>query len=153
MTTHKLFAGMTTLELPAEWDDRSIYTFVAPEQTRAAPTMARAQSFRPNVVVTREPCGAYDRPEAYAKDQLAESRKQLPQLRVIEENATAVGGKPGFARLFTFVAPPQNVTVQQLQAFVIAAEWVYTFTFSGLPETFAEQRVSFDKILSQLVVS
>ena len=153
MTTHKLFAGTTTLELPAEWEDRSMYTFVAPEQTRAGgPTMARAQSFRPNVVVTRELRGAHERVDTYAKEQLSASQKQLPQLRIIEETTLQIGGKTGVMRVFTFMAPPQNVLVQQLQAFVLAGDWVHTFTFSGLPETFANQRTTFDKILSQLVI-
>lgn len=153
MTTHHLFAGTTTLELPEEWEDRSMYTFVAPEQTRTGgPTMARQQSFRPNVVVTRELRGNHERVETYAKDQLAASQKQLPQLRILEETALQVSGKPAVMRMFTFVAPPQNVSVQQLQAFVLSGDWVHTFTFSGLPESFSAQRATFDQVLSQLKV-
>ena len=154
MTTHKLFAGFTPLELPADWEDRSMYTFVAPEQSRlGGPTMARAQTFRPNVVVTREARGAHDRVESYAKEQLVASQKQLPQLRVLEETTQQLGGLPAIVRMFTFVAPPQNVVVQQLQAFVLNGDWIQTFTFSGLPDTFVEQRATFDKILAQLVIS
>jgi len=153
MTTHKLFAGNTTLELPAEWEDRSMYTFVAPERSRTGgPTMARAQSFRPNMVITRESRGSHERVDTYAKEQLAASQKQLPQLRVLEDKAQTVGGQPGIVRMFTFMAPPHNVLVQQLQAFVLTGEWVTTFTFSGMPEGFAEQRVSFDNIISQIVI-
>ena len=152
MTKPVIFNDFVSLELPGQWEDRSIYTFVAPEQMASSglPTMAKTQGFRPNVVVTREPKGKVQRIDTYAKEQLAISQKQLPQLKVIEDKEHQLSGQPAVSRVFTFVAPPQNVVVQQLQTFVLHQDWIYTFTFSSLPDGFNEQRKSFDGILGSV---
>ena len=155
MGSFSLYGGTLALNLPDTWDDRSIYTYVAPEQNVSAgmPTMNKTQGFRPNVVVTRESRGKYERLDAYAKDQLAASQKQLPQMKVVSEDPSTVGGQPAICRVFTFVAPPQNVTVQQMQTFVLIGDWIYTLTFSTLPSHFNEQKKMFDKIVGDVTSS
>src|SRR5687768_17052477 len=140
MANFAIYGGALSFNLPDQWDDRSIYTFVAPEQSMGAglPTMAKTQGFRPNVVVTRESKGKYERLDAYAKDQLAASQKQLPQMKVISEEAQKVAGIDSIIRTFTFVVPQQNATVQQIQVFALRDEWIYTLTFSTLPQFFAD---------------
>lgn len=153
MTKPVIFNDLVGLELPGEWEDRSIYTFVAPEQTSVAsglPTMAKTQGFRPNVVITREPKGKTQRIDAYAKEQLAISQKQLPQMKVLEDKEHQISDQAAVTRVFTFVAPPQNIMVQQLQTFVLSGDYIYTFTFSSLPDGFANQRKAFDQILGSV---
>lgn len=154
MTKPVIFNDLVTLQLPGAWEDRSIYTFVAPEvhAASALPTMAKTQGFRPNVVITREPKGKTQRVDAYAKEQLSISQKQLPQLKVLEDKEHPLGGQTAVSRVFTFVAPPQNVVVQQLQTFVLTGDWIYTFTFSSLPDGFNEQRKAFDTILASVTL-
>ncbi len=147
-----IYGGALSLDLPEQWDDRSIYTFVAPEQSMGAglPTMAKTQGFRPNVVVTREGKGKYERLDAYAKDQLAASQKQLPQMKVLQEGPTQVAGVEALSRTFTFVVPQQNATVQQVQVFALHGAWIYTLTFSTLPQFFSEHEKMFNDVLGKV---
>jgi hypothetical protein len=152
MGNFAIYGGSVSLDLPAQWDDHSVYTFVAPEQSMSAglPTMAKQQGFRPNVVVTREAKGKYERLDAYAKDQLSASSKALPQLKVVSEEAGMTGGIASISRVFTFVVPNQNATVQQLQIFAMHGPWVYTVTFSTLPQFYAEHKKLFDQVTAKM---
>lgn len=153
MGSYSLYGGTITLQLPDSWDDRSIYTFVAPEQSAASglPTMNNQQGFRPNVVVTREARGKYERLDAYTKDQLAASQKELPNMKIVSEEPTKVGDFQGITRVFTFIAKPHNVAVQQMQSFVLVGDHIYTLTFSTLPSHFDQQKAMFDKIVADTV--
>lgn len=154
MANYSIYGGSIALKLPDNWDDRSIYTFVAPEQSMAGglPTMAKQQGFRPNVVVTREAKGRYERVDAYAKDQLNAQKqtREMKNLTVVEEANLTVSGQPAIARNFTFVVESQKATVQQLQVFVMHGAWIYTFTFSTLPAHFAEQKKMFDAVIADV---
>jgi hypothetical protein len=154
MANYSIYGGSIALALPDNWDDRSIYTFVAPEQSMTAglPTLAKTQGFRPNVVVTREAKGRYERVDAYAKDQLNAQKqtREMKNLTVVAEENVTVGGQPALARNFTFVVESQKATVQQMQVFVMHKDWVYTFTFSTLPAHFAEQKKMFDEIIKDV---
>lgn len=152
MANHSIYAGALQFQLSDAWEDRSIYTFVAPEQSIASalPTMAKTQGFRPNVVVTREPKGKYERIDAYAKDQLAASQKGLPNLKVVAEVQLTLAGKAAIKRTFTFVVPQQNAQVQQVQIFMLHGDWLYMVTFSTLPQHFSEHEKMFDEIVSKM---
>ncbi|MCC6808265.1 MAG: DcrB-related protein [Deltaproteobacteria bacterium] len=152
MANYSIYGGSIALALPDNWDDRSIYTFVAPEQSMSAglPTMAKTQGFRPNVVVTREHKGRHERVDAYAKEQLNAQKqtREMKNLTVVTEENITVSGAPAISRNFTFVVESQKATVQQLQVFVMHGTWIYTFTFSTLPAHFAEQKKMFDSVIS-----
>jgi len=152
MGNFSIYGGALSLDLPAAWDDHSVYTFVAPEQSMGAglPTMAKTQGFRPNVVVTREGKGKYERLDAYAKEQLGASQKALPQMKVLSEDSGTTGGIASISRVFTFVVPNQNATVQQVQIFVMHGAWIYTMTFSTLPQFYAEHRKLFDDVSDKI---
>jgi hypothetical protein len=139
MVEQTLFGGVGAT-LPARWSDRSIYTFVAPDD--------RGSRFFSNLVATRE--AASDDVEAYAATQLRAAKTQLAELHLVEQNSLRVGGHAAVVAVFTFVAPPHAVKVEQLQAFVRVGDWVYTFTFSALAEVFKDKRAEFDAILSSI---
>ena len=152
MAHYSIYGGSIAMTLPDDWNDRSIYTFVAPEQQMGAglPTMAKTQGFRPNVVVTREPKGRYEKVDAYAKDQLTAQKRtaEMKNLTVVHEESITVSGSPALQRNVTFVVEQQSATVQQLQVFVLHGAWIYTLTFSTLPAHFNEQRKAFDAVVA-----
>ncbi len=137
MTQQTLFGGVGAT-LPASWSDRSIYTFISPDDRGAA--------FFANIVATRE--AATGDVAAYAAAQLSGAKAQLAKFTLLEERPVRIGGRPAALAVFTFIAPPY--LVQQLQAFVIAQDWAYTFTFSALAEAFTDKRAEFDAILASL---
>ena len=50
--------GKIAIDLPSDWDDRSLYTFVAPPQNAGPQMRARASPFRKNVVLQRRELSA-----------------------------------------------------------------------------------------------
>ncbi len=149
MAQYELYAGALRFSLPDDWQDHSIYSYLASEQ----PAGHGQAGFRSNIVTTREPRGRYEKVEEYAKDQLTAAKEQLPGLKIVEEGAERVATRHAYSRVFTFVAPPENIEVQQRQVFILSGDWVYTITFSTLPSHYAVQRDAFASILGQVTFS
>jgi hypothetical protein len=136
--------GVLEIALPEGWRDQSIYTFVGPEQTvdDDLPTLANAQGVRPNVVITRSRSADVAR---YTSDQLAVSKRELPDFRLLEQRDLKLPLGPAIAVTFTLAV--NGSTVQQQQVNVQRGEWVYTFTFSTLPILFEMNLPTFAAIL------
>jgi hypothetical protein len=147
MSQAKIFDSLR-FTIPDAWEDRSIYTFVGPEETLASaahlPTFVKTKGIRPNVVVTRE--RVRSDLATYASEQLTASRKQLPGVTILEEHATEVPLGKMILRTFTFSADGAT-TVRQLQAYVLQGDFAYTFTFSTLPGLYEQHRAWFMDIL------
>lgn len=144
-----VYGSQIDLRVPSDWRDGSLYVFSGPTPITTEVDGA-TQQFTPNIVVTREPRGKYTDVAVYAKEQLALSRKQLQEFKVLEEGPRTVGTRAAFQHISTFLTP-QNVIIQQLQAFVLTEEWIYVVTFTTLPAAFAEHRKIFERSLAETV--
>jgi hypothetical protein len=141
------------LTVPDDWDDRSIYTFVAPSRnTILEPSPLTIdmpeQTFRPNIVVTCETEQVADL-DAYVRRQWQQSMRALPDLELVREGALTVGKRPAFQRVFNFSA--EGTTVTQRQVFVLVDRVAYALTFSSLPESFEQDNTDlFEPVVSKL---
>jgi hypothetical protein len=139
-----------TVTLPNEWSDRSIYTFVGLQQTieEDIPTLGRPQGFQPNVVIMREE--AKGDLETYATAQLAATRNQVPDFKLLEERKLTIPLGEAIAR--TYTVSINGSTVQQWHVIAINGGWAYTFIFSTLPAMADANQVAFAQILHSAVV-
>jgi hypothetical protein len=147
MTELALFGGRVRVGLPGDWDERTVYTFVAPARTSDLPTLSEVNEPRVNVVVTREAAQATTLDELVARYR-ADAAGQLPQFRVLEDAARTVDARPAVERVFTFEI--QNSVVQQSQVVVMAGAWAYTLTFTSTVASFAADRAVFERVLGSL---
>jgi hypothetical protein len=144
MKESRLF-GVLSIDVPEAWDNQSIYTFAAPEESLATslPTLARTKGTRPNVVVTR--ASTTSLLADYVRDQTSSTQQQLARLSLLEERTLTLPHGAAISRTYTFLV--ESTTVQQRQVFIRHAEWVYCFTFSALPWQFDQQVARFDAII------
>lgn len=132
----KLIANGFVTELPEGWEDRSMITLVRPG----------GDDFTPNVVVMREPVAAGADVADYARQQRAITARELPDLEVLDERLTTVGGAPAFQRLQRFDAGGRRL--QQAQVYVLAGRTAFVLTCTATLEQFDEQIPHFRRIVA-----
>lgn len=125
-----------TLDVPDDWQDRSIITFVA--------TVAPSE-FAPNVVLTREPIGADESVEDYADRQFAVTQAEVEGLSVVEQNNITIGGKPAVQIVQKISA--HGLNLQQLQTFVLSDEEIFIVTCTASAASFHQHFPRFQKII------
>lgn len=126
--------GNYALEVPNDWQDRSIITFVA----TVAPN-----EFAPNVVVTREPIDPEASVEDYAARQFAVTQAEVQGLSIVEQTNTTVGGKPAVQIVQKIEA--HGLVLQQLQTFVLGNEEIYIITCTATGASFQRHLPQFKK--------
>jgi hypothetical protein len=142
MAVIELYGGALSIDLPDGWELRDdggeLRTLLAPPLAFGAslPVMSRAKPTHPNLVVDRAPVDETTLVD-YARASLAALQQALPQFHLLDDHETTVGGIAAVSRTFTFTAPTHQVRVQQHQVTLVRPPWAYTFTGSGLPQTFA----------------
>jgi len=137
------------LDLPADWDNSSIYLFKAPSlKVDDLPVMVEATSWTPNLTITRE-ANLAPTVDDYVAGYLAfKQQQELPGFRQISQRDAMIAGERAIVVEFTFEV--NGVVVQQMQVVVGHDRWYYVCTFSSLPAYFEEHRPIFDGILSTL---
>lgn len=125
-----------TLDVPDDWQDRSIISFVA----KVAPG-----EFAPNVVVTKEAVDPDASVEDYANRQFTVTQAEVQGLSVIEQHNITIGGKPAVQIVQKIAA--HGLTLHQLQTFVLADEEIYIVTCTSSAANFAQHLPRFKKII------
>jgi hypothetical protein len=128
--------GNFSLEVPEDWQDRSIISFVA----TAAPT-----EFAPNVVVTREKIDTRMSVEEYANRQFDVTQAEVQGLKIIERNNTTVGNLPAVQIIQKIAA--HGLNLQQLQTFILVEEEIIIVTCTTTAATFNQNLPRFNKIV------
>lgn len=143
-----------SLEIPPDWEDRTVYTFLAPPDSFAGnlPTLNPTAEFRPNLVVTRQPVDSTRGVKLLAAEQLRTAETQLAGVEVVDESELTINGQTVIAHHYEFTAPPDNARVSVLQAYVLIGDTLHGFTFTTLPHARARHAPMFDRILRSLVV-
>jgi hypothetical protein len=110
-------AGRFEISVPASWMVR-----VAPRGHGTIALVARARDaaggFAPNVTVVAEDLPPATTAEEYGGASMASLRSRLRGLRVLSEGQASVGGAPGYARAFTWIAE-DGTPVYAIQAYLV----------------------------------
>lgn len=106
-----------TVELPDEWEDRTMVTLVAPFQPGG---------FASNVVITQHFIGSNESVEGFAEEQTRLLQQSLPQYQVLDRRSTEINGLPAVQQLHQFQT--ESGILQQAQTFVLAENVVYALT-------------------------
>jgi hypothetical protein len=138
------------MNIPDNWEDRSLYTFVAPvEEVRTGMTTQSA-SFRTNVVITRKPIQEGRTLDAVGSEIEERTKRDFGDVKVQLENGPAVMGQPSKRASYTVVDPRGGAPVAQVQYVFMHGGFEWMMTFSVASIALKEQMPTFDKIVTQL---
>lgn len=132
----KFHGGNFALEIPDDWQNRSVISFVA----KVAPT-----EFAPNVVITREFVDEDTSIEEYASRQFAVTQAEVEGLQIIEQRNTAVGGKPAVQLIQKIAA--HGLKLEQLQTFILTDVEILIITCTSTAANFEQHLPKFAKII------
>ncbi|MET0753985.1 MAG: DcrB-related protein [Pyrinomonadaceae bacterium] len=128
--------GNFSLEVPEDWQDRSIISFTA----SVAPN-----EFAPNVVITREVIDARLSVEEYADRQFDLTQAEVQGLKIIEKKNTTVGALPAVQIVQKIAA--HGLNLQQLQTFILVDEVIIIVTCTSTEASFNQNLSRFNKIV------
>jgi hypothetical protein len=124
MVVHRF--GTIELDVPPEWSDQSVLTFVRETDE----TRARATELRRNFVITRAPFDGSFSLDELSRGHLSALTAQVPNISVVREEMLEIDGVPAFAREVRFPTP-QHGLAQQLHVFHIRGDTAYTMVGIG----------------------
>lgn len=131
--------GDFSLEVPDDWQDRSIVTFVA----TVAPT-----EFAPNVVVNREQVSVEMSVEDYAQRQFLTTQAEVEGLSIVEQHNITINGRPA-VRIIQKIAA-HRLKLQQLQTFILTDSEIFIVTCTATASSFVQHLPRFEKIAHSL---
>ena len=134
--------GNFSLEVPDDWQDRSIISFVA----TVAPN-----EFAPNVVVTKETVDAEMSVEDYAHRQFSITQAEVEGLSVVEQTNISINGRPAVQIIQKISA--HNLKLQQLQTFILTNSEIFIVTCTATTSSFAQHLPRFEKISQSINLS
>jgi hypothetical protein len=128
--------GNFSLEVPDDWQDRSIISFTA---------SVSPSEFAPNVVITREAIDRRTSVEEYANRQFDLTQAEVSGLKIIERNNTTVGNLPAVQIVQKIAA--HGLNLQQLQTFILVDEVIVIVTCTSTAASFSQNLPRFNQIV------
>lgn len=132
----RYLTGKFSLDVPDDWQDRSIFSFVA----GSAPS-----EFAPNVVITREQIDAETSIEDYANRQFNITQAEVQGLQIIDRITTYINNLPAVQTIQTISA--HGLNLQQLQTFVLAEAEIFIITCTTTAAAFNQNLPNFKKVV------
>lgn len=131
--------GNFTLDVPDDWQDRSILSFVA---------AVSPNEFAPNVVVTKEFVDAETSVEDYANKQFAVTQSEVEGLKIVDQQNITIAGEPAVQVVQKISA--HGLNLQQLQTFILSDEVIFIITCTATAAAFAQHLTRFQKIAQSI---
>lgn len=138
----KLTHNEISTAIPANWEDRTMLTLVAP---------FTAGGFAANVVVTRHFVEATESLEGFVEQQLQIMRESLPNFELLDTRIDMLNGRPACRQLHRFQT--ENGILQQVQTFVLASRRVYAITGTAAAADFEQQIAAFREIVENFEIA
>lgn len=126
MVLHRF--GTLELDVPPEWSDQSVITFVREDETKAS--RIKTPELKKNFVLTRAPFDGSYTLEELSRAHLAALRAQVPKIEVLREETIDVDSQPAMVREIRFPTPEHGLA-QQLHVFLIRGRTAYTMVGLG----------------------
>lgn len=145
--------GRMQMAIPDDWEDRSLYTYVAPpESVSMGMTAQEPRTFRTNVVVTRKPMAPGWSLDASVRAIEARTKRDFGQIEIKVDDAGSVASQPA-KRLRYIVNDPGQKSLpvaQVLYVFLLeGAEWTVTFSVASM--ALKEQLPEFERMVRSIV--
>lgn len=138
MKPHRL--PMADLQVPEEWTDHSVHSFVAPPMDGAG-----SASF----VITRDAATAGDDIGRYVDQHLVEAAKALRGYRVLETRRMIVGGRPSVERTYAW-RTPENLAVRQRQVCLRHDQSFIVITMTAKEEDFRAHEPAWTNVMQSI---
>ncbi len=135
-------AANFNLDIPDDWQDRSIISFVA---------TVSPNEFAPNVVITKEFVDSETSVEDYANKQFAVTQAEVEGLKIVERQNIEINGQPAVQIVQKIAA--HGLNLQQLQTFVLSDEEIFIITCTATAAGFEQHLTRFQKIAQSLRLS
>lgn len=132
----KFTANDFTTELPADWEDRTMITLVAP----FAPG-----SFASNIVITKHSVVSGETLKDFAAEQLQYLQTSLPEFQLLDRRMTTVKDYPAYQQLHRFQS--EHGSLQQVQTFLMASTVIFVITGTTRIEEFDQHIAAFREIV------
>ena len=125
------------IELPDDWEDRTIHQFLGPDDSGVQHTL--------NLVVDRN--AATDDVSEYARDRIDQIVESMPAAEILkEEPKTLANGVEAYEAVYKWVSPNGKVTFQKL-VYMIRDGVAYVFSANFSKKTIKTIGVEVDRII------
>lgn len=137
----KFTANDFTTALPAEWQDRTMITLIAP---------FTPGGFASNVVITKNTIELGERVEDFAREQLQLLKASLPDFELLDQRSAIVNDYPAYQMLHRFQS--EQGLLQQVQAFLLHETTIFVITGTSRIEEFDRHIAAFREIVENFRV-
>lgn len=138
----KVTATDFTTAIPADWQDRTMMTLVAP----FAPG-----EFAANCVITKHFVAAHESLEDFVSEQLQMMQQSLPAFEVLDYRVNTLNGLPCCQQLHRFQT--ESGFLQQVQTFILANSSVYVITGTATVNDFNRHLDGFREIVENFQIT
>ncbi len=144
--------GEMAIELPGNWNDRTVHTFVAPRvvDPRQSPHLRMRAGFRENLSISRERVAYGTTAEDYLDQQVEELRPRLQRFRFLYEEPASISEQPGYSIAYQFSLRGQRIDVCQLRIAVPVGYDMLVFTGTSASHVFDQKKDVFLDIARSL---
>ena len=148
----RVLVGPFSMDIPNTWNDRTVYTFVAPKvvNPRESPHLRMGSGFRENIVVTRERVRRDINPQDYLRQQLDDLKDRLQAFRLLREEPLRVGGYLAHSASYQFGLRGERLDICQFRVVLLVDDDAVTFTGTAAASVFEAKKRVFLNILNTL---
>lgn len=127
--------GRMKIDIPADWEDRSTYTFIAPRtKTNVGPTLAADDGFRTNLVITTGKAGKARPLDVLLGTTLEQLRGNFGDIPFEQTVGPEISGQPSHKITYRVIEPGGTLPIVQVQYLTVVegTERVFTFTTAAV---------------------
>ena len=129
-----LSLGRMQIDIPDSWEDRSMYTFIAPRAKAGVGPVAQDDGFRTNVVVTVGPRGKARGLDIATQAAITEVRSNFGEVAIEQAEGPAIDGQQSRRLTYRVIEPGGSLPILQVQYVTILddSERFFTFTTAAI---------------------
>lgn len=129
----KVGLGPLSMELPDGWNDRTVYTFVAPRvvDPRRSPHLRMRSGFRENIAIHYERVSRQTTPESFITQQIDELKPKLQGFRLLYNEEVYISSYQAQHAAYRFSLRGQRMDVCQLRVAILFPQKQEMLVFTG----------------------
>lgn len=150
----KVGLGSISMELPENWNDRTVYTFVAPRvvDPRQSPHLRMRSGFRENIAIHYERVSHKMTPAQFIKEQMDDLKPKLQGFRLLYNEEVYLSTYLAQHVAYRFSLRGQKMEVCQLRVALLLPEKQEMLVFTGTTaaHVFENKKRTFWQIIRSL---
>lgn len=126
--------GKIAIDLPDAWEDRSLYTFVAPVQNAGPQMRAKASGFRKNVVIQRRELTAEETMDSCVEAVVERTKETFGEVKIDVADGPVTEAMQSRRVTYTVIDNVTNSAVAQVVYLCLLGhdEWQVAFSMPAL---------------------